>query len=523
MRLRSGFLALLLIVGSLLGNSSVNATNTNWTFVGNSLQGFSFAQGNGFTQSITPLNVPNSNTRVEWELTAGEQALRMQFKLSNEGFASFGFWSVNPDVRFTQTGSTSCFTATPNFYNEAGTFHAMCKTPISIQANTKYSFRLIPNYSGSTPEWNAKLKIDNANAEVDLGTIRFEVSSSQIGLNSNAGGHNQTSLYMAATDCKNNLRANAIYSKPENIGVGQKAIAVSRFTVSDWYTCPGYGASTQNDGNILHNIGNLINPGNSSNPNPTRPPSPTPSPDQSEQQKPTKPSFSLISFVGNKVEINVDLGKDAKINNVFLFAPDLTGTAGDKIPGIINGNQARWSLPIATLLSGKIIPISIIKNSDGRDSDPLMTELQMPILKETSATSRPSTPTSVKANLLGSDLLVSALVEISGKAVPRDAFLYSPSLGISKKRPLLGDIIGTKAVFSAPMKKSLIGRNIQFFIYTKNDVGKSDEARGSFQVPRVATPKVPTITTTQQTVTCQKGNSLRIFRSASCPPGWKTK
>ena len=523
MRLKYGLLVCLLLAGSLLGTSQVNAANTNWTFVANTLQGFSFAQGSGFTQSITPLYVPNSNTKVEWELTAGEQALRMQFKISNEGFASFGFWSVNPDVRFTQTGSTNCFVATPNFYKEAGTLHAMCKTPLQIKANTKYSFRFIPNYSANIPEWNAKLRIENLNDDVDLGTIRFTVSSSQIALNSNAAGHNQTSLYMAATNCKNNLRADAVYSKPENIGSAPQSVVITKFTVADWYTCNGYGASTQSDGNILHRIGDLISSSNPSNPTPTNPSSPKPTPTQSEVQKPSKPSFSLISFVGNKVDINVDLGKDSKVNNVFLFAPDLTGAVGDKIPGIINGNQARWSLPISTLLSGKIIPISIIKNSDGRDSDPLTTELQMPILKETNATSRPLIPTSVKANLLGSDLLVSAIVEVSGRAVPRDAYLYSPALGISKKRPLLGDIIGTKAVFSAPMKKSLFGKKIEYFIFTKNDIGKSDVVGGLFQVPKVAVPKVPTITSTQQTVTCQKGNSLRVFMSASCPPGWKAK
>ncbi len=505
----------------------------NWNFVGNGLTGFSFARSAGFAQTITPLYVPSqtSSRVVDWELSAGRNdTIRIRLALSSEGFAQFGIWDVSPDVRFTQKGSTSCFASSPNFHNQPGTFSANCKTPVLIEANVPYRFIFIPDYSNEIPTWNTQLLIGNSKVPLDLGTIRFFLTSAQIAASYSTGGHNQTSVY-GNVNCKELPKSDAIYSPPENLGANPATIFVGSGTAAAWNKCPEYKVEVRNDRSTLHRIGNLVSEVSKSptpaksTPTPTPEKStPTPTATKSQTEKPEKPTFSLINIVGNNVEINVGLGNDSNLSNVFLLSPGFTGSNTQKIPGVISGQNAKWSIPISQVLSGKLVPISIIKSVAGVESDPLTTELQMPnFVKDDKVSTAPKKPTAIRTSFLGTDLIVTAQAEISGKAVPKDAYLYSSDFGIAKNKPISGDIIGSKVVFSVPVMKNLYGKQVSFNIFTSNKFGVSEIAKSSYKIPKIFIPSAPISPVISQMVICAKGDILRTFAAKSCPPGWIKK
>ena len=85
-------------------------------------------------------------------------------------------------------------------------------------------------------------------------------------------------------------------------------------------TCPG-----------ISEIGTSSNPvsysvkiGNTGKNQPTTKATPTPSTDTA---KPERPTFSLVNFTGNKVNINVDLGSGAnKPDQIYLISPKIGAT-----------------------------------------------------------------------------------------------------------------------------------------------------------------------------------------------------
>lgn len=239
--------------------------------------------------------------------------------------------------------------------------------------------------------------------------------------------------------------------------------------------------------------------------------------------KPSTPKLTLLNVTGNEVNIDVNLGNAAKPDTVFLIAPNLAGNSNGKIPGTISGNSARWKIPLSKDLSGALIPIKIISESKGVESDALDSEFQVPIINAPASIQKaPISPKSPKSNFLGTDLLISAQIETSGNAVPEEGFIIIPGMGITKNKPLAGEIIGNKLVFSVPVKSKNLGQQYEYKIFTRNQIGDSKSVQAKAKIPRPASiPKVTQPKAEAKTISCLKGTVLRTFLAKTCPPGWK--
>lgn len=242
-----------------------------------------------------------------------------------------------------------------------------------------------------------------------------------------------------------------------------------------------------------------------------------------ETGKPAAPKLSLLNVEGNQLNIDVNIGDKVIPDNVFLVAPNLSNGVEEKIPAKISGNKAAWSIPLLPTLSGKLIPLRILSSSKGIESEPLETEFQVPIINAPNATERaPKTPSNLKSSFIGTDLLITAQIETSGNAIPAEGFLLSPRLGVKSSKPLVGELIGNKIIFTIPIKQKNIGKQYEYKIYTKNEIGNSKTATGRAKVPAprstITLPKQPQV---QSTISCLKGSVLRTFLATKCPPGWK--
>lgn len=239
--------------------------------------------------------------------------------------------------------------------------------------------------------------------------------------------------------------------------------------------------------------------------------------------KPAAPKLSLLNVEGNQLNIDVNIGDKVVPDNVFLIAPNLSNGVDEKLPAKISGSKAAWSIPLLPALSGKLIPLRIVSSSKGIESEPLETEFQVPIISAPNTTERaPKAPSNLKSNFIGTDLLITAQIETSGNAIPDKGFLLSPGLGVKSSKPIVGELIGNKVIFTVPIKQKNLGKQYEYKIYTKNEIGDSKTITGKVKVPApkptMTIPKQPQV---QTTISCIKGTVLRTFLATKCPPGWK--
>lgn len=235
------------------------------------------------------------------------------------------------------------------------------------------------------------------------------------------------------------------------------------------------------------------------------------------ENKPPKPSLNQINFVGNKLNINIGLGQ-SKPDSVFLIAPQLTQSEDGKIPGKIAGSNAGWSLKLPSALSGTLIPITLVSLKGGVESDPITTQVQVPNLQSGESTLAPKAPQKLRSNFLGAELLITAQIDVSGKAIPKQGFLYAPVVGISQTKPIKAETIGNKMIFSIPVRARDRGKVVKYYVYSSNQAGRSPVASGKYSIPKL--PVVQPLKPPAVTITCVKGNQLRTFISEKCPPGW---
>ena len=250
----------------------------------------------------------------------------------------------------------------------------------------------------------------------------------------------------------------------------------------------------------------------------------------SSTRKPTKPTFSAVSFVGNKLNINVNLGSSAasRPDKVYLVAPKLGIKLDNPIAGVISGNSATWSLEFDRLLAGQPIALEIIGEKDGVKSESLVGEYEVPsVLSSLKTTSTPVAPTNFKSRIVGNSALITVEASPKPGAIASRGFLFGKSLGISKSQAIEGDVVGNKVVLEVPIKTSMAGKKFPVTIFLTNDKGESKPLNAILSVP--VAPKVPSLPTAiptpkvPKTVICIRANQTRAFEGTSCPPGWEKR
>lgn len=244
--------------------------------------------------------------------------------------------------------------------------------------------------------------------------------------------------------------------------------------------------------------------------------------------KPITPSFSLINFSENKINISVNIGTSASDtpDKVILIAPSLGFTSTNPISGRIEGSTATWSIEFDKGLSGKMIPLVVISERRGVQSDSASASYQIPA-EIASSLRAPNPATNLKSRVVGKSVVVTANTEFDQAASPSETYLISKKLGYTKANPLFGDLSGTSALFEIPIKTSMSGKTYRIEIYLRNSAGVSDPLKGNFSAPataKVPAPKKSTISPKPKaptTIVCVRTNQTRAFSGSKCPPGWK--
>jgi len=257
----------------------------------------------------------------------------------------------------------------------------------------------------------------------------------------------------------------------------------------------------------------------------------TPTPTPKPVTKPATPSFSLINITGNKLNVSVNLGNAgaSRPDSVYLVAPKLGILDSNKLFGDVSGSKASWSIDFDKLLSGTAIPLKVVGVKNGVESEPVEQNFNAPAVVDKLLTNNlpPAAPKNVKSRIVGTSAVISAEATIKSGALATQAYVFGPSIGLSKSMAISGDIVGTKVLLEVPLKASMAGKRLPVTIYLSNQAGDSLPAQITIVVP--AAPKLPsgniklpTQTKAPKTVLCLKGSQTRAFAASNCPPGWKS-
>ena len=235
--------------------------------------------------------------------------------------------------------------------------------------------------------------------------------------------------------------------------------------------------------------------------------------------------------MGNKININVNLGSatSSRPDSVYLVAPKLGILDSNKLFGDVSGSKASWSIDFDKLLSGAAIPLKVVGVKNGVESEPLEQDFNAPAVVDKLLTNKlvPVAPKNVKSRIVGTSVIISAEATLKAGALATEAFVFGPSIGLSKAQAVTGDIVGTKVLLELPLKASMAGKKLPVTIYLSNEAGDSKPVQTVIVIPSApkipsGTIKLPTQTKAPKTVLCLKGPQTRTFAANSCPPGWKS-
>ena len=263
-------------------------------------------------------------------------------------------------------------------------------------------------------------------------------------------------------------------------------------------------------------------------PTPTSTPTTTPTPPTNPgnigtKPKPANPTFSLVNFTGNKINISVNLGTgSSRADKVYLVAPKLGYTGNNPSVGTISGDTANWTIELDKILSGSMIPLEIISEKDGVRSDTVTGNYQAPSFAPV-IKSVPAAPTNLKSRIVGTVAVITATAKIKSDALASGAYLFGKSLGISKNKAIEGEVVGNKVLLEVPIKNSMAGKKFPITVFLTNEKGESKPLNGTLSVPAISKPKAPVTApkpTNQKTVLCFFGSQSRPFPGDKCPPGW---
>jgi hypothetical protein len=108
------------------------------------------------------------------------------------------------------------------------------------------------------------------------------------------------------------------------------------------------------------------------------------------------------------------------------------------------------------------------------------------------------------------------------------AILFSPEFGVTKQKPIVGQINGTRASFELAINSKFAGKKGTLQILNRNSAGESEALRIPVTAPKpkprpvavkTVAPKPPT-QVKQVEVRCSKGATKRTFVGTDCPPGY---
>lgn len=234
---------------------------------------------------------------------------------------------------------------------------------------------------------------------------------------------------------------------------------------------------------------------------------------------------------------SVDDGMLLKVNNEIVIDK---WTDGGSI-----GNYPFNKSGVTTLEGGRQYPIEIWYyawippsnfklywspvSSNQRDETRLIDQESLaPTLTQTNApslvVSKPTRPklSSLSINLNFINLVVEVPVGIAS------AVLFSPEFGITKRKPIVGQINGTTASFELAINSKFAGKKGALQIVNRNSAGESEALKIPVTAPKpksrpvavkTVAPKPPT-PVKQAEVRCSKGATKRTFVGAECPPGY---
>jgi hypothetical protein len=244
--------------------------------------------------------------------------------------------------------------------------------------------------------------------------------------------------------------------------------------------------------------------------------------------RPNAPTFSAVNFNGNTLNVEVNIGSEFanRPERVLLVAPKLGLSASNPLEGKISGDKASWAIKFDEKLSGVMIPLEIVGEKDGINSEPLLGSYQPPQQTESLiAQTPPPAPENFKSRILGNSALITVSVKIKSGALASKVFMYSKDLQIPKDSPLPGDVFGDKAFIEVPVKGSMVGKKFLVNIYLANPKGQSKVLEAVLSVPKPASSLnlLPPKSSTPKTVICARGNQTRAFSGVKCPPGWNQK
>jgi hypothetical protein len=517
--------------------------------------GLSLSKNSGVSQTITIKSIPDlKQFNGGWGIGLGNSPVFLSAyveiiaQINNPGMFIFGFRDVASDVRFKQSESTRCSSFNSNGFGDASSFQALCTTSIKLIPD-EYLVEIRPETWGEETSWTAEVTSKKTGIKLNLGTISFTASKTALKNSLTTGVWNQTSVYGGGPyggsgefTCENMQSATATYSRPVGINSstqGRLSSTSSTDNQNNQSKCNAISFIENSDGSVtnVHGTREVVQPSSTQSPSPTNIPSVSPSPKEIPTPSTTlspsassssvaqtnliskqKLSFSSIFVTGNTLNINVNLG-DRKPSQIFIIAPEFTARKDGKVPGTISGSKASWELPIPISTSGKLLPLKLVASSDGLDEVQEETEVQIPMLTTGISEVAPKAPINVRANFIGTELFVSAQIEITGKAVPTSGFIFSNDLGLKNSKPSTGEIVGNKILFSIPVSANKVGKKISYSIYTANKIGKSPLISKTYVIPGL--PSAPSIQKPTSTISCSKGALLRTFVSTACPPGWR--
>lgn len=415
--------------------------------------------------------------------------------------------------------SVNCELRKQSIFLGVPTYYTTCSRKVSLELGKSYVIQSQKNGVKGVNWWTARLKEKASGEMVDIGSIKTVGTLINIPLARNSLTLAYTGISKECNEVPvldtlfspiRGPRSNASIIRTSKGECGQIRFDKTNTKEVDCLPafCGQYLASFGGKDAQTRNADKYANLTSPSTPG---------SGQQTINSKPTQPALNQINFVGNKLNINVNIG-DGKPDNVFLIAPQLTQEKDGKIAGKVSGSSALWSLVLPTSLSGSLIPIKLISLKSGIESDPLSTQVQVPNLQVGESSLAPKSPQKLRSNFLGAELLVTAQIEISGKAIPKQGFLYAPSVGVGQTKPIRAEIIGNKMIFSIPLKARDRGKTVNYFVYSSNQAGRSPTVSGRYVVPKL--PALQAAKPPAVTITCIKGSQLRTFIADKCPPGW---
>jgi len=482
--------------------------------------GINLTTDTALSQTIKPMNVPSTSIgHVDWGIHMGnsERYIFPNFQLSNSGMANFAFYDVPAGSRVENVGKSTCNLRSPNAFQTANTWRAECSAPLMPVAGETYEFVLKPLKINGSQWWAGSVTIQSTGEVIPLGRIENNPSPAVLNASQSMTGMNQITFWKETPPSCSSIPKFSTVFGPLLTSTGS-APQVSGTRNSE--TCPGLsGVDT-----LSNPVSYRVNIGTKSG---TQDTNSKPITSDSGSESTDAPSFSLVSFAGSKVNINVNLGSTNRPDKIYLVSPALGITEAKRVLGKISGSVATWSVGIGSLLSGESIPLKLVSMKNGIETNVIEEFFSVPsAVKSAISGSVPVAPKNITTRIIGTSGIVTAVATLKAGALAQDAYLFGSSLGITSAKPIKGEILATKVIFEIPVDTSMAGKTFPFTIYYENDAGKSAPAAGKISVPAIPkitidAPKFPTSPGATNTVFCLKGSISRTFAAKSCPPGWK--